>query len=235
MSPSPLILRRLLPAAALTCVAVLATGCSAGSAGSSSGGTPSATASGAPATKAPATKAPAAAATKAPAAAATVPAGGPATGSHSQPSGPTRQHTAACATSSLKVGPGVSEGSAGSSYLVIDFTNVSRTTCTLYGYPGVSFAGGSPVHQLGAAATRNATAPRALVTLAPGATGNALLRITDAGNYSAAQCHPTAAQYLRVYPPNQTAPVDIAYNSTACTGKVDILSVSAVQQGSGSA
>ncbi|MEW2400097.1 DUF4232 domain-containing protein [Streptomyces sp. NPDC046862] len=236
MSPSPLILRRLLPAAALTCVAVLATGCSAGSAGSSSGGTPSATASGAPATKAPATKAPAVAATKAPAAAATVPAsGGPATGSHSQPSGPARQHTAACPTSSLKVGPGVSEGSAGSSYLVIDFTNVSRTTCTLYGYPGVSFTGGSPVRQLGAAATRNATAPLALVTLAPGTTGNALLRITDAGNYSAAQCHPTAAQYLRVYPPNQTTPVDIAYNSTACTGKVDILSVSAVQQGSGSA
>ncbi|OLZ65524.1 hypothetical protein AV521_31150 [Streptomyces sp. IMTB 2501] len=129
--------------------------------------------------------------------------------------------------------PGVSQGAAGSVYQVIDFTNISQTTCTLYGYPGVSLVGGSPLHQIGPAATRNTTAPRALVTLAPGATGNALLRITDAGNYPTTQCHPTAAQYLQVYPPGQTTPIYVAYNSKACAGTVGLLSVTAVRPGSG--
>ncbi len=129
---------------------------------------------------------------------------------------------------------GASQGAAGSVYQVIDFTNISQTTCTLYGYPGVSLAGGTPVRQIGSAATRNTTAPRALVTLAPRATGNALLRITDAGNYPATQCHPTAAQYLQVYPPGQTTPMYVSYNSTACAGTVGILSVSAIQPGPGS-
>jgi hypothetical protein len=118
---------------------------------------------------------------------------------------------------------------------VIDFTNISKTACTLYGYPGVSLAGGSPVGQIGPAATRNTVTPPTLVTLAPGATGNALLRITNAGNYPAEQCHPTAAQYLQVYPPGQTTPIYVAYSSTACAGTVGILSVSTVQPGAGSA
>ena len=80
-----------------------------------------------------------------------------------------------------------------------------------------------------------ATRGRTLVTLAPGATANALLRITHAENYPAAQCHPTAAQYLQVYPPGQTTPMYVAYSTTACAGSVGILSVSAVQSGAGSA
>lgn len=231
MSSSPLMLRRILPATVLTCVALLATGCGAGSAGASSGGGAAPTPSGAPVTTSPVTTSPA---TKAPAGAATVQAGGPATAPPSPSAGATPQHTTACPAGSLRVGPGVTQGTAGSVYQVIDFTNISRTTCTLYGYPGVSFTGGSPVHQLGEAATRNSTAPRTPVTLAPGTTANALLQITDAGNYPAAQCRPAAAQYLRVYAPDQTIPTDIAYKSTACTGTVGILSVSAVQSGSGS-
>ncbi|MER6571520.1 DUF4232 domain-containing protein [Streptomyces sp. NPDC001093] len=228
---SPLTLRRVLPAAALTCVAVLATGCSAGSA-SSSGGTAADTASGAPATSAPGAATPTA---TTPAVATTARAGSTRTGAQAQPAGTTRGRTvAACPTRSLNARPGVSQGTAGSVYQVIDFTNISQITCTLYGYPGVSLAGGSPVHQIGPAATRNTTAPRALVTLAPGATGNALLRITDAGNYPTTQCHPTATQYLQVYPPGQTTPIYVAYNSKACAGTVGILSVSALQPGSGS-
>ena len=44
---------------------------------------------------------------------------------------------------------GVAQGAAGSVYQVIDFTNISNTTCTLYGYPGVSLAAGTPVTQVG--------------------------------------------------------------------------------------
>ncbi|MGW7385300.1 DUF4232 domain-containing protein [Streptomyces sp. NPDC054794] len=234
---------------------MIATGCSAGSAGSSSGGTAAATVSDAPATSgAPATTAPAAPATSgapattAPAAPATsgapattapaAPAAGRASGTGTgteAPTGTTHRGTAACPTRYLSARPGVSQGAAGSVYQVIDFTNISKTACTLYGYPGVSLAGGSPVRQIGPAATRNTITPPTLVTLAPGATGNALLRITNAGNYPAEQCHPTAAQYLQVYPPGQTTPIYVAYRSTACAGTVGILSVSTVQPGAGSA
>ncbi|MFF5025399.1 DUF4232 domain-containing protein [Streptomyces collinus] len=233
---SSLTLQRVFLATALTGAVVLATGCSAGSA-TSSGGTAAATAAGASVTTTPAAATPAATtpAATTPTAANRAQAGSRGSNTQAQPAGTTPKRAAACPTRYLKATPGVSQGTAGSVYQVIDFTNIAQTTCTLYGYPGVSLAGGSPVHQIGPAATRNTTAPRALVTLAPGATANALLRITDAGNYPAAQCHPTAAQYLQVYPPGQTTPIYVAYTSTACAGTVGILSVSALQPGSGSA
>src|SRR5215470_4847026 len=43
-----------------------------------------------------------------------------------------------CPTRSLQVKLGASQGTAGSVYTTIDFTNISNVTCTLYGYPGVS-------------------------------------------------------------------------------------------------
>src|SRR5215472_2788352 len=60
----------------------------------------------------------------------------------------------ACATRYLKATVGVTQGAAGSIYQVIDFTNISGGACTLFGYPGVALAGGTPVTQIGAAAAR---------------------------------------------------------------------------------
>ena len=95
-----------------------------------------------------------------------------ATGTPAAPGGP-----AACPTRSLGLKPGLSQGAAGSVYQVLDFTNISNVPCTLYGYPGVSLAGGHPVTQVGLAASEDPTTPRKLVTLAPGQVANALLRI----------------------------------------------------------
>ncbi|MGN6793617.1 MAG: DUF4232 domain-containing protein, partial [Streptosporangiaceae bacterium] len=93
---------------------------------------------------------------------------------------------------------GNGEGAAGSTYIPIVFTNNSTATCTLYGYPGVSLAGGTPVHQIGAAADENPSTPRELVTLKPGADASALLRIVAAQNYPAARCHQVRSTYLQV-------------------------------------
>jgi Protein of unknown function (DUF4232) len=139
----------------------------------------------------------------------------------------------ACATSSLKVTPGLAQGYAGGTYQVIDFTNTSGTSCTLYGYPGVSFVTAPPYHQIGPAAKRTATAPVKLITLRPGATANSLLQIVDALNFPTGNCNPVKAAYLRIFPPNQTVPVYLANTSQACTKPVQILSVSAVAAGSG--
>jgi len=150
------------------------------------------------------------------------------------PSSPAAAGPPACATSALHVKLGVGQGYAGGVYEVIDFTNTSGSTCTLYGYPGVSLVSGPPYTQIGLAAKRSATTPVKLITLAPGATANALLQIVDALNYPPATCAPTKATALKVYPPNQTAPAYLPTTSNGCADPVQIMNVSAVQPGSGS-
>jgi hypothetical protein len=138
-----------------------------------------------------------------------------------------------CPTRYLRAKLGLSQGAAGTVYQVIDFTNIGTVTCTLYGYPGVALAGGSPVTQIGLAASEDPATPRELVTLAPGAVANALLRIAQAANFPARKCGPTPATYLQIYPPNQTTPIYLAYQATACAKHLRILSVQVVKPGSG--
>jgi len=141
---------------------------------------------------------------------------------------------AGCATGDLKVTTGNPEGAAGSTYLSIRFTNTSSASCTLYGYPGVSLAAGSPTAQVGAAADRQVTAPASVVTLGPGQTGSALLRIVQALNYPTATCSPTATAYLRIYPPNETQSVLLPFKAMGCTSdSVKLLTIAAVRIGAG--
>jgi Domain of unknown function (DUF4232) len=140
-----------------------------------------------------------------------------------------------CATRDLKATVGVAQGAAGSVYQVIDFTNIGTASCSLYGYPGVALAGGTPVTQIGTAASRSPQAAPSLVTLQPGAVANTLLRITQAQNYPTSKCSPMASTYLQIYPPNQTTPVYLGYKSTGCSAtSVNLLTVSVVQSGAGS-
>src|SRR5262249_59796856 len=113
----------------------------------------------------------------------------------------------------LGVKAGLGQGAAGSVYQVLDFTNISNVTCTLYGYPGVSLAGGQPVAQVGLAASEDPSKPRKLVTLAPGQVANALLRIVDALNFPASKCGPVKTQWIQVYTPHQTKPLSRAFKT----------------------
>jgi Protein of unknown function (DUF4232) len=141
--------------------------------------------------------------------------------------------TPSCATSDLSVTLGASSGYAGGVDVTVVFTNTSGTTCTLYGYPGVSLVSAPPYTQLGLAAQRSATTPVAVVTLATGATASSVVQIVDALNFPTATCGPTKAAFLRIFPPNQTAPVYLANTSEACAQPVQTLSVTAVQAGEG--
>jgi hypothetical protein len=194
-------------AAALICVAAAA-GCSSSSApttpGTTSPTTPSASSTG------------------------TAPATSPGT----NPTTPTVAALPSCQTSSLQVKLGLSEGYAGGVYQVINFTNTSSASCTLYGYPGVSLVTGPPYAQLGSAAKRSTTIPVKLITLAPGETADAQLQIVDALNFPPATCHPTKATNLKVYPPNQTAPVYLADTSYGCAKPVQTMVIGPVQTGS---
>jgi hypothetical protein len=117
-------------------------------------------------------------------------------------------------------------------YQVLEFKNISNVACTLFGYPGVALAGGTPVAQVGAAATRSTAAAATVVTLQPGQTGSTLLRITQALNYPKSKCSPTPTTYLQIYPPNQTTPVYVAYSSTGCAStSVNLLSIGVMKAG----
>src|SRR5215471_8773721 len=139
-----------------------------------------------------------------------------------------------CASRDLKATVGIAQGAAGSVYQVIDFTNIGTSSCSLYGYPGVALAGGSPVTQIGAPASRSTASAPKLLTLAAGATANALVQITEAENYPASKCGPTPSTYMQIYPPNQTTPIYLAYKSMGCSStKVKLLTVSVMLAGNG--
>jgi Protein of unknown function (DUF4232) len=113
-----------------------------------------------------------------------------------------RAATSACATSGLDVWLNTTgDGTAGTTYYNLEFTNLSGSSCTLYGFPGISgvtLAGA----QIGSAASREGTP--ATATLANGATATATLGIIDVGAFPAAKCGMVTAAGLRVYPPDQT-------------------------------
>jgi hypothetical protein len=167
----------------------------------------------------------------------TVPASQPASTAPATPtSSPTPAGPPPCPTSALKSSVGTGNGAAGSTYYPLEFTNASGAACTLFGYPGVSFVTGTGGSQIGGAASRNPAVSSALVTLAPGSTAHATLQVVNAMNYPDAECHLVTAHTMKIYPPNQTAPIYLSFTAPACSGhakSVHILAVEAVQSGNG--
>jgi hypothetical protein len=198
--------RLALTAAALICTAALAGCASSGSSQPAASGSTPASSSSAPAATSSSSNTPAVVAP-----------------SSSAPGTP------ACATSALQVKLGSSDGYAGGVYVLIDFTNTSGSTCTLFGYPGVSLVTGPPYKQIGLAAKRSTSTSKKLVTLAAGATANAQLQIVDALNFPSASCGPTKATALKIYPPNQTEPVYLPNTSTGCSKPVQIMYIGTVR------
>jgi hypothetical protein len=136
--------------------------------------------------------------------------------------------TARCRAANTEVwlGDGTGGGVAGGVYYPLEFSNVGRRVCALTGYPGVSaFRGAGHV---GPAAIR-ITGPHGTVTLAPGATAHAILKITDWG----ALCsNEIVADGLKVFAPGQTQaePIDFSFGACAHQG---VLSVGPVRAGVG--
>ena len=149
--------------------------------------------------------------------------GAPATTPASPQPSPTGSAAATgCATSGLKVKVDTSQSgaAAGSPYVPINFTNTTSSTCTMFGYPGVSFVSSVPGSQLGRPAKRNPAVQATTVTLAPGAVAHATLQVAEAGNYDPSACKPVTAHWLRVYPPNQFNPVYTKFTAQVCSAKL---------------
>ena len=195
----------------------------------------------APAATAPTATAPTATTPTAPAPAATTPAGvpsKPATVPSSAPSSGTGGSLAACRSASLAMTIDLSQsnGAAGSTYYPLNFTNRSTKACEMYGYPGVSFvsAGTGAGKQIGAAALRSTAFARLAVRLGPGGSAHAWLKVTVAANYPAATCDPVTADWLKVYPPEETDAGYVSQTFSACgSASAPLLTILPVRAGKG--
>jgi hypothetical protein len=153
----------------------------------------------------------------------------PAAATTTTPAGPP-----GCLASGLHARLGVSQGTAGTIYQVVELTNTSGGTCTLYGYPGVSFVTGQGGSQVGKPASKDKVTTPALVTLAPGRKANMLLAVHDAGAFP--NCNMTNVDWLKIYPPGDFGAVYVQYSTQACADpSLSIMSVTAVRSGAGSA
>ena len=118
------------------------------------------------------------------------------------------------------------DGAAGHVFFQLQFSNISHSTCTFFGYPGVS-ALDIHGHEVGKPATHSGA--KLTVTLAPGATAHVVLRVTDAGILCA---HPVKAEVLRVFPPGQFRAQRVPFPSEGCPGK-SVMHVDAMHPGAG--
>jgi hypothetical protein len=107
------------------------------------------------------------------------------------------------------------QGAAGTIYSHLVFRNASATSCTVSGYPGVSFVDGAG-HQIGAAAQR-ASGYGGAVTIGPGQSAGAVLSIHDVYVSNTPNCASTTTVGLRVYPPNETAALFTPGQFTVCS------------------
>lgn len=127
-----------------------------------------------------------------------------------------------CAASNLAVWVNAdsADGTAGTTYFNLEYTNAGRVTCYLDGYPGVSATslGGG---QLGRAARRNSATPARVIDVAPGGTAHSFLGYVDIVVDPA--CKPRPAAFLKVYAPNDTAAKRAFFPLSVCTnGTVDL-------------
>jgi hypothetical protein len=123
-----------------------------------------------------------------------------------------------CKAADLSLAIGDSEGAAGTVYRKVVFTNKGGRTCTIQGFPGVSYVTGADGHQVGEAAVRIGT-KGPVITLAPGAKADAPVGFVQVGNFDPGACQPTATRGLRIYPPHDTASMFLPLDGTGCAGK----------------
>ncbi len=124
-----------------------------------------------------------------------------------------------CSASDLGVWLAVDQGNgtAGTSYYPLEFTNLSHHTCYLYGYPGVSALARNG-NQLGSPADWGSRAGAHVVNLVPGATAHTLLGYHDVLVTPEPGCHQVnSAVELRVYPPGQRSATDAAFSFEVCS------------------
>ena len=124
-------------------------------------------------------------------------------------------------------------GTTGTIFYHLEFTNLSGQACTLQGFPFV-FAVNLAGHQIGNRAVLNHAFPANSVTVGNGKTIHAVLGIVDAGNFPTSACKPVTAAGLEVFAPiginevGRTVPFPFSACSTRGSHAPNFLNVTAV-------
>jgi hypothetical protein len=144
---------------------------------------------------------------------------------------------AACASAQLRVTAGYSQGAGQHAIYDLSFANVSRTACTLRGYPGVALvtAGNPGGRPIGSARPQlmQEPGPVSTVTLAPGQHALALLGVAETVMFTGLACTPVVAHWLKVYPPHVRRAVYVPIKVTTCSASSDqVLEVGSVYRDS---
>jgi hypothetical protein len=143
------------------------------------------------------------------------------------------QRPPACASAGLAMS--ITTESVTTDARTVDFTNTSRTSCTLSGYPQVAAytVGRSGYTQVGNAALREAAGAASRVLLRPGGTAHSDVDISAFAPDVA--CRPVMATGLRVVLPGASKPRYLRTRLTACSATGPdarvYLRVRAIQQG----
>lgn len=142
-----------------------------------------------------------------------------------------------CKAVDLQLSFGKGGAAAGTTYRPLIFTNISDRQCVIQGFPGVSYVGGDDGHQIGAPAYRDGSKGPA-ITLQPGDQAAAVIGYATVENYDAAVCRPEPAKGLRIFPPQETESMYIAFNyeETGCANDElpgNQLVVKTIQAGTG--
>lgn len=128
---------------------------------------------------------------------------------------------------------GTGGAAAGTYHTNLVFTNKSGHSCTLYGYPGVSWVTGDSGTQVNDPFQRS-SGTKKTITLSAGGQAHAVLVTHAALNYPADKCKPTDVRGYRIYPPDETASIFVSAPAQECTIKgVNLGQVQPIASGPG--
>jgi hypothetical protein len=123
-----------------------------------------------------------------------------------------------CVSTQITVSHGAAQGTAGTTYYALVFTNSGATACTLFGVPVIQPVIGSAHRSLGPAARNESMGEiPALHTLAPGAAVSVAFGVVDTGNYSASTCRARRARGVTVTLGAFVRPTYVGLPITVCT------------------
>jgi len=131
----------------------------------------------------------------------------------------------------LQVELGNAGGGAGNREQVVVFTNRTPRACTIAGWPGVSLLDPAG-QQLGPAADRSEPATGSRTLLLPvGGTAHVVILTRVNELYAGPDCGELVTASVRIYPPDDTASVILAWPGPVCSTGIVPLHVSAVATG----
>jgi Protein of unknown function (DUF4232) len=133
-----------------------------------------------------------------------------------------------CLITQTRVSLGPGDAAAGTVFYALRFTNISRRTCGMIGYPKTyaEYQDGKVIGN----ASRKIRGPQRWFAVTPGATVHSVLGIAEAGNICS---KPVWAAGMRVFAPGQFASSWLNFKFQACHGHVTVMSVTPVVWGKG--